>query len=600
MREKKPFHFTIQMKLMLSYFVLISLLLLLFASFSYIRVSDISRTQVQYSAKQAFDQAVTFFEYKVSNLIRISEVVYFDENVQQILKQSREIYADDIYAQTADIMYLNSFLSNLKNKTDVYRAAIYFPDWFPYADQGINFLNIDDLRSTSDYERLINSKDLVYWTGVQEIPNDYFNYDPARVISLLRKIRNSNDLTEVLGVIRLSVLESTIAEILSNAKTSPNNLVFLLNSHGEIVCSSNPEKAETLSQNEILGRLPQDTQLDWDRIEIDHKEDFVKTKGIENTDWKIISIIPNEDILAQSRNIRNLIIQIGLWIAGFSCVIAFLFSNSFVRRIRLLAESMRRVQKGELGINLASKGQDEIDEVMDTFNYMLQRIRLLLDKQYQSGVNLKNAELKALQSQINPHFLYNTLELIGWKALDHKAPDIHILVTELARFYKLSLSQGQDFVSIADEIKHIQTYVNIQNMRFENSVRLVIDIDETLYTQSIVKITLQPLVENAIQHGFRKHDGQTPGIITVTGRLETPAVILLTLQDNGSGMCTKQLASLLKAPKQDTEHGYGVYNIDQRLKICYGGSFGLKYSLPPEGGVKVEIRIPYRIYPDTG
>ena len=164
----------------------------------------------------------------------------------------------------------------------------------------------------------------------------------------------------------------------------------------------------------------------------------------------------------------------------------------------------------------------------------------------------------------------------------------------LARFYKLSLNKGSDFVSIQDEIKHVQTYVQIQNMRFEDSIRLNVNIDEDLYQQRVVKIILQPLVENAIFHGFRKDSGKRQGDITITGQRENDAVILLTVRDNGAGMDEEQLKTLLDAPEQDSDHGYGVFNIDQRLKICYGPAFGLTYRLPEEGGVLVEIRIPYQ------
>ena len=594
MRIKKTFHLTIRMKLLAAFLVFIVLLLFLFSIFSYFRVSDISRTQAQYTARQAFDQAVIFLQYKVANLLRISDVVYFDETLQTILTQEQEPYLEDIYTQTADTRYLDTFLSNLKNDTDVYRASVYFPEWFPYANEGVYFLNIEDLKSTGSYERLMALKDKAYWTGVEQIPNDYLKHDPVNVVSLLRKLRDINSLTEVIGVLRLSVLESTLTEILTNAKGTPNSLVFLYNSYGRVVCSSDQAQAETMITDETLQTQITSASPDWTRIEIGRDVYYAVSQDIGNTDWTIVSIVPNADILSQSTTIRNLLIQIGLWLAAFACIVAVVYSASFVRRIRTLAESMRRVQKGELGVHVQPKGHDEIDELMDTFNYMVDRIQLLLDEQYRSGQHIKSAELKALQAQINPHFLYNSLELIGWKAMEYHADDINTLVSALARFYKLSLNKGSDFVSIQDEIKHVQTYVQIQNMRFEDSIRLNVNIDEDLYQQRVVKIILQPLVENAIFHGFRKDSGKRQGDITITGQRENNAVILLTVRDNGVGMDEEQLKTLLDAPEQDSDHGYGVFNIDQRLKICYGPAFGLTYHLPEEGGVLVEIRIPYQ------
>lgn len=551
--------------------------------------------QVRFSVSQAFNQAGTFLQYKINTMVRISDVIHFNDSVQSVLTKPKDSYESDVYAQTADAAALDTYLGSLKNHEDVYRASIYIPGWFVYANQGISFQNIDMYKETSDYIRLMLSKDKVIWTAPEKIRNEFTSLESVSVVSLLRKIRNSNSIGSVIGIIRISILESVIANILDNAKATQNSLVFLVNSQGQLICSSDEVQAQAFLDDEVLAESLIGSERIWDDVARDRKRYSVITTGIGNTDWTMVSVVPFSDVFAQSANIRSLMLTVGIVIGIAAWIVAYVFSTSSVRRIRLLAENMRRVQEGELGITMHATSHDEISEVMETFNYMVQRLSLLLDEQFRAGVDIKNSELKALQAQINPHFLYNTLDLIGWKAMDYDAKEINILVKALAKFYKLSLNKGRDFVTIADEIKHIQVYVQIQNMRFDNRIRLVIDVEECLLTHSIVKIVLQPLVENAILHGIWCKKDKAEGTITIKGHLlSNEKVILLSVQDDGVGMSEEKRSTLLEHRDSNMDHGYGVFNIDLRLKLCYGSSYGLCYHLPTEGGVLVEIRIPYQ------
>ena len=594
---KKPFRLqpNIRTKLLLSYFAFIFLPLAMLTVFSTIQVSAMFEKQVRYSVSQAFNQAGTFLRYKINTMVRISDVIHFNESVQAVLTNQKESYAGDVYAQTADAMALDTYLGSLKNQEDVYRASIYVPGWFVYANQGISFHSIDLFVETPDYARLMLSKDKVIWTAPEMVRNEFASLESVRVVSLLRKIRNSNDIGSVIGVIRLSILESVVANILDNAMATQNSLVFLVNAQGRLICASDTAQAQAFLADEALNKSLIGSERSWDDMALDKKRYSVITQSIGNTDWTMVSVVPHTDVFAQSANIRRLMLTVGFLIGIAAWIVAYMISTSSVKRIRLLAENMRRVQEGELGISMRATSHDEIGEVMETFNYMVRRLGLLLDEQYQAGVNLKNSELKALQSQINPHFLYNTLELIGWKAIDYDAKEINILVKALAKFYKLSLNKGRDFVTIADEINHIRVYVQIQNMRFDNRIRLAIDVEECLLGHSIVKIVLQPIVENAILHGIWCKKDNAAGTVTIRGRLlADEQIILLSVQDDGVGMSEEKRDTLLENRDSNAEHGYGVYNIDQRLKLCYGSPYGLRYHLPLEGGVLVEIRIPYQ------
>jgi two-component system sensor histidine kinase YesM len=250
---------------------------------------------------------------------------------------------------------------------------------------------------------------------------------------------------------------------------------------------------------------------------------------------------------------------------------------------------MRKAEKGDLELISVRPGKDEIGELMESFNFMIQRIKILIEEQYKSGQEIKSAELKALQAQINPHFLYNTLDLINWTAIKYNVPEISSTVKSLSRFYKLSLSKGRDTVPISDELEHVKLYTDIQNRRFENKIILDIQVEDRILGYNVPKIILQPIVENSILHGILEKDDKA-GRITITGALQQDTIIL-KVSDDGVGMDEEAINDILNA-KTDEIYGYGVWNINNRLRLYYGEEAGLLIRSEIGKGTEAEIRIP--------
>jgi two-component system sensor histidine kinase YesM len=181
--------------------------------------------------------------------------------------------------------------------------------------------------------------------------------------------------------------------------------------------------------------------------------------------------------------------------------------------------------------------------------------------------------------------------MINWKAMDHGIPEIAVIAQSLARFYKLSLNEGKDIVSLSDEINHIKTYVQIQNLRFDNRIKLEVNLDDQILQHQILKLILQPIVENSIIHGTLENRDKRYGCITITGRLERDD-LLLYVQDDGKGMTEDKAMSLLQESGTHESHGYGIRNINHRIKLCYGNQYGLTYTSALNNGTRVEIKIP--------
>lgn len=290
---------------------------------------------------------------------------------------------------------------------------------------------------------------------------------------------------------------------------------------------------------------------------------------------------------------RSTITQNGtVLLAAASYFLAYRLSQSITRRLYLLNDTMHAVELGDVSARVAPQGRDEIGQLMGSFSNMMGRIDTLMDEKLEQGQQIKALELKALQAQINPHFLYNSLDLINCTAIAHNVPEISRMVNALARFCRLSLSRGKEVIPLADELKHARLYVEIQNMRFEDRVRTEWDVESGVEQCPIIKIVLQPIIENAIIHGIFEKPDKTGNLRIAAFR--QGADLVITVEDDGVGMDEEtRLANFAaSASSANTKGGYGVRNISERLHLAYGAEYGLSCESEIGRGTRVTIRIP--------
>ena len=249
---------------------------------------------------------------------------------------------------------------------------------------------------------------------------------------------------------------------------------------------------------------------------------------------------------------------------------------------------MKQVKKGEL-IPLPSsiiQGKDEIGELTGTYNYMIHSMEELIEKEYLLGQETKNAELRILQAQINPHFLYNTLDMIQWFAEEGMLAQIEEATSSLATFYRLSLSNGKEFIPLREEIEHVRSYIRLQRLRFPDAFLYEEELDQELLDYPVPKTILQPLVENAITHGLRE-SRRIPGHLCIRIEREGSRIIRIGILDDGVGM-----KDFSRIPESGGGHGFGISNVSSYLTLLYGPSFGVSFEKnTPEGTVAI-VRIP--------
>jgi len=260
-------------------------------------------------------------------------------------------------------------------------------------------------------------------------------------------------------------------------------------------------------------------------------------------------------------------------------IIISLFANGMLRRIYQLNHWMKRVENGGLELNIHNSSKDEIGELIDRFANMLYRIKELIQE-------VRRKELHRLQAQMNPHFLYNTLSSINWKALQTKSYEISHIVTSLSKYYRTSLNKGDNFISVRSELDNVKSYLDIMLITQDARFDVIYDIDEDVHWFYMINMVLQPLVENAIKHGVdRKMDGR--GTITISASLR-PGTVQLSIQDNGPGMDEEQVRRITSFRAA----GYGLRNVQERIELFFGAGFGLTVHSNAKEGTTMTITIP--------
>lgn len=307
-------------------------------------------------------------------------------------------------------------------------------------------------------------------------------------------------------------------------------------------------------------------------------------------DLMLCTMIKNTNIFAQTNDIINMIFKVGIVLLLSAVLFAIMVSGTIVKPLQKLKIQMVEVSSGNLDSFFNYSGSDEISVLGTVFNQMLMDIKKLIKQVYDVQAQKRNAELRVLQSQINPHFLYNTLDTIQWKALDYNAYDVADMINSLSNFFRLSLSCGKEFVTIYDETEHVRNYLEIQKMRYKDKVNYNINLTKQISQNLIPKMIIQPLVENSIYHGLKLK--KQKGTINIDIFQDNDQV-KIEVEDSGLGINIEKLMEIRinLMNSIESEH-YGLYNINERLKLTFGDKYSISIDSKYGIGTKVSIKIP--------
>ena len=415
--------------------------------------------------------------------------------------------------------------------------------------------------------------------GVQE-------YSVDDVFSLSKAIR-SPESGEVIGVLLMDVSHEIIQGSINQATIGERGFVFVLDQENNMVYTPVNDlvyRIDPLLLNQGAESAV-NTYIKGTKYQIQYSTS-------EYTGWKTVGVFSVDEMMAGT----YLVLTVMAGGVALTLILVLIASghlaDSITEPILKLRMLMKEAEQGDLKVRFEGTSTDEIGELGQSFNNMIDRIDELVHMVYLEQQSKRNAELKSLQEQIKPHFLYNTLDTISWMARDYDAEDIVHLVDALSNMFRIGLSHGKDFITLKEEATHITNYLYIQKIRYKDKLQYVLDIPQELMEYYVPKLILQPLVENAIYHGIKAKRG---GTIRVLGQQEEGKLVLI-VKDDGAGVSPERLQELQEglaatAPLSE-KNGFGLFYIQERIRLCYGGEYGVTIESVQGEGTKVMITLP--------
>ena len=577
-------------RMMLYFSVPLILVQILLCFLCYPQVVRHYREKTDYSMEQSVSQAISFTESYLRNMTYLANMVEDNGVIQNTLSADGFGEERPYMEQWLEYYELNKEFNSYEISNSVYRFCLYVPDEVMYAGNQYYFDGVSRLKERSDYVdlryALNRGEDYV---AISRERDGVDQQDTSQMVTLYHRIASKKEKEEELGICSISVSAKYFQDIMKNANITSEGLVYLMSENGRMITSSNSSILQKMQKKGIL--LNYGAELFMEKRKEGQKEYYITRQNVDGASWQMILIIPENEYEDQYRFLwLSAALMLGSMIAVI-VLMSYLLSGYYVGRLKKLNVEMTGLESGSLNANLPiTTEEDEIEEIYHNFNGMVQEVQRLMQEHYQLGKEVKMAEVRALQAQINPHFLYNTLDLINWISMDYGAEEIGTLTWNLARFYRLSLNHGKSLISIGEEVEHVEVYVNIENYHFDNAISLEVDVPEELKSYACLNIILQPFVENAIVHGIAEKPDIESCEIRICARREEQDIVF-SVQDDGPGVDVKEMQKETQQDIRTAQHGYGVRNINFRLKLCFGEKYGVTY-LESEKGTHVEIKIP--------
>ncbi len=532
------------------------------------------------------DSLESILNFANSYMLQISTADVVQEELRTLVDKNQDAQAEtDVQG---DLENHDMFLEYMHNNT-VTLDNIPFLLELTYKDKDENFVPAyysfrQNQQPPSYYladsnwaQELLERDGKFLWSTYVDNSNTY--------IRLSKTIYNTEDYSKILGTISLDFSYDHLA------LNVINNLYDQTGINAAII---NNITGEQIGYRTLNVAFDVDTlQSDFDYM-LPSNKDYLYIRPLAGTSFSLVGVKPLQEAQEVFFNSVLVLLIVVCVVIGLAIILAFILGDKISKPIVELSNTMKQVENGNLQLSVATDQKDEVGELYHSFNYMIDTINTLIDEKYISVINQKQFELSALQNQINTHFLYNTLETINWLAKNYKADDISYIVNNLSTLLRTSLNNGNPELTIAKELQHARSYINIQNVRFKDSFTLEENYDESIMENMVIKMLLQPLVENAILHAFNNTDNEKEDnrLIITTKKLDDN--IMLQVSNNANPEDLDTIMYILSQTVYDKPtDNYGINSIMRRLKIAYDDKATYTYSLDHCGLLHATILIPH-------
>lgn len=589
MNKWKPFHsWSLKWKSLLLLLVLITIPTFSVSSMIYYQSNNILKQQVIDNTYQTLLNMELNLASVMEDVEDISGYMIFSEQFRRYMTLSPRIedeHLEEIYGLQSNIQAFLTF--HLTNKRYFNSITI----------EGMNGLrlHVGD-RVSGDEGKWRRSaeerKGRVVWTDPYVMERGGWDMEDARVFSMFRIINDLYSIVEPVGRVVIRLDADELYDYIGGGQFGDEQETFLLRDNGVVVFHRDPER---------LGATYPDSQL-LQLIESAHeavipyqREDeilYAVTRRVKDLDYTFVSLVREDYILAEVAGIRSTMRWM-LFVFGALSLIALLgFVLAIIKPILELTKETKRLEDGDFKARVQVRSKDEIGTLGMRFNKAVSHIERLIDTKYKLEIQNKEAELKALQSQMKPHFLYNTLDMIRWTARMEGALETSKSIEDLARLFRLNLSKGKLWIPLQDEMKYLQSYLELQKRRQVHPFTYLAVMEAGLEKALVMKIILQPLAENSIQHGFTALEKEHRLYVRA---YKVGADIVIDVIDNGAGMNVDEINAWLSAADDSRcTHGFALKNIHERIANAFGSPYGLEVmKTEPGTGAFVRVRLPY-------
>ena len=524
----------------------------------------------------------------------IDSYIDYMENIAYLISSNEDVQ-DYLFDEKIDnegrYRILNQLQTILDSRSDIRNVGIISKNGRMLINDGSKSVNQDlDLNTQEWYATALEKPNgpILTSSHVQHI----ISGERPWVITLSRGIRDRSGSGEKEGVFFIDLNYSAISELCDQSTVGTKGYAFILDAKGNLVYHPQQQQLYNELQTENIS-LIMDTDEDTVLTGTGNDGKLYSISRSEKTGWTVVDCTNVKELLSKSRQAQSVYVLTAIILV----IVALLFSRFMARSITLpiqkLRDSMKKVQEGDFSVSdVVVDSKNEIGSLTKSFDVMTHRIHELMEQNVHEQEEKRKSELKALQSQINPHFLYNTLDSIIWMAEGKKTEEVVLMTASLARLLRQSISNEDEVVPIANEVEYARGYLTIQKMRYKDKLEFQSEVDSSILYIPLIKLVLQPIIENAIYHGLKYKESK--GLLIVKGFMKDGNAVLQVI-DDGVGMDEETLAHIYDKHKVNYHsNGVGVYNVQKRLKLYYGEDYGITYTSELGKGTTATITIPGR------
>ncbi|WP_088831359.1 cache domain-containing sensor histidine kinase [Paenibacillus tyrfis] len=579
---------SLQTKLLLAVLPLAIIPLAVLGTFSYHKSAQVVQQQVCQTILESLSQVNYSLDYFVKDIEQLTMYIYSSRDIQDVLSKPADRPLAEKHQDKQKVgEVLDTFLG-FKN----WDISIYL-----LGENGDRYFTGDLLPGAyDDYNAswgLFRKMRLAGGNVVWDTHYSMKKTDDFGIVLSSGRLLKRVDTNAPLGYLVVDMMENALADKYKKAHLQPGGQMLLLDRNGYIISSTpSKHKVGTKLEEPFVDRVLAGGKGFFEQAGEGTPPVMVVYDTSEVTGFKLVNVLPVAALTQESSSIRNLTLLVIAVGAAVSCVLAYLLSVNITHPLRKLKSLMRTVETGNLDVAFPTKYKDEVGQLGRSFNAMVQRIKQLIDEVYKKQLMLQEAEIRAIQAQFNPHFLYNALDSINWMARIHKLDHISRTVVSLGELLRFSIRKGQALIPVREDMQQIRNFLTIQQMRYGDKLEVHIELDEEVERLYTLKLMLQPIVENAITHGLEMKRG--PGRLLITGKVVGERV-RFEVSDDGVGIPQEKLERITSGQfvsADERKTGIGLENVKKRLQLYFGDRYVLSLASQPQQGTTTIIEIP--------